>query len=162
MALVRVLGADGVALVLFESALLFFATTAGLLVADLPTVGNGDIDGVAGEDNDAVGIDPKHEDEQGADGTVKDVVVVEVVDVNLEGPGEAEDEEGGEYGADGEEIDALFLDGCNIVEQAESKHGKENEQQPAPEAESEEAEAGFGHEVAAYHELDEELVANKE
>ena len=81
------------------------------LVALLAAVGDGDIDGIACQNDNAVGIDPEHYDEQRADGAIQDIVVVEVVDVYLERPRKAEDKQRGKQRPQREEVDALLLDG---------------------------------------------------
>lgn len=81
-----VVSGEGVATHLFVTALKFTAATARRFIPCLATVGDGDIHSITREDNDAVGIDPKHQHQQCTDGAVEYIIVVEVVDINLESP----------------------------------------------------------------------------
>ena len=71
LAEVGVFGAEGVVRgALFELAFLFATAFARGLVFLLATVSDGDVDGIAGEDDNTVGVYPEHQDQQSTDGAV--------------------------------------------------------------------------------------------
>ena len=64
-----------------------------------PAIGYGNVEFIAEHDDEAVENQPQHDEQEGADRAVMEIVAVEVGQINLESPREEDEHKGGEHGS---------------------------------------------------------------
>lgn len=106
-----------------------------------------DIQLITHKQDDAAEVYPDHEQEEGSDGTVEQVVAAKIVDIEREAPGEHEEHACGKHGTRREETNALLLDRSPIVDNGDGRKGGHGEQEPPTGMEDYGSEGGEGYDI---------------